>query len=245
MRIAILFVATAIAACAIVGHAGAPPEKRLRPFTSEAELQSFLQSFAEQQKRARPQRPSAVQLSVQGASPAVGSVAAAGAVAESITNVQHAGVDEGGIVKLRGEHLVLLRRGRLFTVAVGRNALTPISAVDAFAPDVDPRGTWYDELLVSGDKVVVVGYSYARGGTEIGLFDLDATGHLHHRSTYHLRSNALSATTSCTGRAAAGDDRSLASHPALWRCRGRAETCSRCHCHTASIASSRWEHTRP
>ena len=35
----------------------------------------------------------------------------------------------------------------------------------------------------------VVGYSYARGGTEIGLFDLDAAGGLTYRATYELRSN--------------------------------------------------------
>ena len=58
---------------------------------------------------------------------------------ESVTNVQHAGVDEGGIVKLHGDHLVVLRRGRLFTVAIGDDALKPISAVDAFGPDIDPR----------------------------------------------------------------------------------------------------------
>src|SRR5262245_38133750 len=41
--------------------------------------------------------------------------------AESITNVQHAGVDEGGIVKLHGDHLVVLRRGRLFSIEIGKD----------------------------------------------------------------------------------------------------------------------------
>jgi hypothetical protein len=107
---------------------------------------------------------------------------------DSITNVQVAGVDEGGIVKRAGDHLVILRRGRLFTVRVGGDALSPVAAVDAYAGDVDPRGTWYDELLVSGRDVVVIGYSYARGGTEIGLFELRDDGTLAYRSTHHLRS---------------------------------------------------------
>ncbi len=107
----------------------------------------------------------------------------------SITNNQHAGVDEGDIVKLHGDHLVMLRRGRLFTVAIGGNALRPIAAVDAFGPGVDPNGTWYDELLVSDDKVVVIGYSYARGGTEVGVFGIDRGGSLRHLATYQLRSN--------------------------------------------------------
>jgi hypothetical protein len=108
---------------------------------------------------------------------------------ESITNVQHAGVDEGGIVKRSGDHLIVLRRGRLFSVDVSGNRLAPVSSIDAFGPDVDPAGSWYDELLVSDRSVVVIGFSYERGGTEIGLFDLAPSGKLSYRTTYHLRSD--------------------------------------------------------
>ena len=107
----------------------------------------------------------------------------------SVTNVQHAGVDEGGIVKLHGDHLVILRRGRIFTVDASAGRLSPVDEVHASGPDIDPRGTWYDELLVSGDDVVVVGYSYERGGTEIGIFRIDSAGRLTHRATYQLRSD--------------------------------------------------------
>jgi hypothetical protein len=108
---------------------------------------------------------------------------------ESITNVQAEGVDEGGIVKMHGNHLVVLRRGRLFTVSIADEQLLPLAGVDAFDPGIDPRATWYDELLVYRDKAVVVGYSYERGGTEIGVFRLDAAGTITHLSTYQLRSN--------------------------------------------------------
>lgn len=111
------------------------------------------------------------------------------APAESITNVQHAGVDEGGIVKRVGNHLVVLRRGRLFSIRIQGGALRPVSRIDAFAPKLDPSGTWYDEMLTSGRTIVVIGYSYDRGGTEIGLFDIDDAGKLAYRSTFHLRSN--------------------------------------------------------
>jgi hypothetical protein len=119
---------------------------------------------------------------------------ATGSVSSSpspITNVQEAGVDEGGLVKRHGDHLVILRRGRLFTVAIGDDELRPAAMVDAFDPRVDTEqeSTWYDELLVSGDTVVVVGFSYEHGGSEIGLFDIDAAGGLTHRATYHLRSS--------------------------------------------------------
>lgn len=109
-------------------------------------------------------------------------------VPASITNVQHAGVDEGGIVKLRGEHLVVLRRGRLFTIDVGGGRLDPVDAIDAYAPGIDAADDWYDEILVSGDDVVVIGYSYGRQATEIGVFRIDDGGRLEHRATYQLRS---------------------------------------------------------
>ncbi|HKP77097.1 MAG TPA: beta-propeller domain-containing protein, partial [Longimicrobiaceae bacterium] len=109
--------------------------------------------------------------------------------AESVTNTQTAGVDEGGIVKLHGDHLVMLRRGRLFTVSVADRGLAPVSSVNAYGPGMNPDGTWYDELLVSGDRVVVIGYSYERGGTEVGVFDIDGAGRLSYRGTWHLRSN--------------------------------------------------------
>src|SRR5262245_6522301 len=169
----------------------AQPKKRLRAFSSEQELTAYFRQIAEASKRERS-RVEKAETSV--ATPSAAESAQTNAVAlslndESITNVQHAGVDEGGIVKLHGDHLVVLRRGRLFTVAVGAGALKPVSAVDAFGPDIDPRNTWYDEMLISGDRVIVIAYSYARRGTEIGLFDIDRTGNLEYRATYHLRSN--------------------------------------------------------
>ena len=53
---------------------------------------------------------------------------AAGA-AEWITNNQSADADEGGIIKVHGKHLVILRRGRLFTVDVDRHQLKPVSTL--------------------------------------------------------------------------------------------------------------------
>jgi hypothetical protein len=48
--------------------------------------------------------------------------------------------------------------------------------------------------------VVVIGYSYARGGTEIGLFELGRDGALAYRATYHLRSNDYYSTRNYTSR---------------------------------------------
>src|SRR5262249_53675423 len=169
-----------------VSSASGPPlaaykagKKTMRSFGSDEELKAYLRKLAEESTRARRDTES------QSAAPASPAQNQAGVATdakagkdESITNTQHAGVDEGGIVKLHGAHLVVLRRGRLFTVAIGDNSLKPISAVDAFGPDINPRSTWYDEMLVSTDTVVVIGYSYERGGTEVGLFKIDRAGNL-------------------------------------------------------------------
>ncbi|HEX8474656.1 MAG TPA: beta-propeller domain-containing protein [Pyrinomonadaceae bacterium] len=167
--------------------------KTMRAFGSQQELAKFFRRLAEEQRRdeqraAKTTAP-ATQVVANADTAAAPAKPASDKDEESVTNVQHAGVDEGGIVKLHGDHLVVLRRGRLFTVAIGDGALKPVSMVDAFAPDIDPGGAWYDEMLISGDTIAVIGYSYQRGGTEIGLFHIERDGTLRYRSTYHLRSN--------------------------------------------------------
>lgn len=108
----------------------------------------------------------------------------------SITNNQTANVDEGGIVKTHGRHLVVLRRGRLFTIDTANNGMRTVDTVDAFPPsDEGGADAWYDEMLVSGDTVVVIGFNYARTGTEINRFAIDRNGRLTYRDTHHLRSD--------------------------------------------------------
>lgn len=191
MRTALIFSAHAACAFLLAGCYPAPalipaPEPQpgattLLPFAGEQELAEFDRELTRQirrhERRLRRAPP-----------PPPPPPAPAPPGGESITNVQHQGVDEGGIVKVHGDHLVVLRRGRLFTIRIGGNELRPVAVVDAFAPGIDPEWSWYDELLVSGDNVVVIGYSYERGGTELGIFRIGADGSLAHRATYHLRS---------------------------------------------------------
>lgn len=173
----------------VAERAAAKKPKTLKPFKSKAELDEFMKKFGSRRGRtedfdgvpAMEAKTNTVAMSKDGAKAATDG--------ESITNTQVAGVDEGGIVKVHGDHLVILRRGRLFTVKVGGDALKPVSNIDAYGPDIDPSGTWYDEMLISDRTIVVIGYSYQRGGTEVGLFDIDRDGHLAYRSTWHLRSN--------------------------------------------------------
>ncbi|MFO1361393.1 MAG: beta-propeller domain-containing protein [Burkholderiales bacterium] len=193
---ACLAVAAVAAAAAGAAPASPAPRKTLTAFASEQELADLFRRWAAEaerrrdaQRAQRPQPGALAQPSAPAPAPAAEAAAAAASKDESVTNVQHAGVDEGGIVKVHGDHLVILRRGRLFTVRIGGGDLRPVSQVDAFGPDVDPRGAWYDELLISGSTIVVIGYSFARGGTEVGLFEISRAGELAYKATYHLRSS--------------------------------------------------------
>jgi hypothetical protein len=107
---------------------------------------------------------------------------------DSITNNQVEGVDEGDIVKMHGQHLVVLRRGRLFSVRLGDDRLTPVSMVDAYGRGRQPGG-WYDEMLIDGNTIVVIGYSYRATASEVGLFDIDAEGNIRWRDTLFVRSS--------------------------------------------------------
>jgi hypothetical protein len=107
---------------------------------------------------------------------------------DSITNNQVEGIDEGDIVKMHGEHMVILRRGRLFSVRLGGDALEAVSKTNAYGPG-QQHGGWYDEMLVSNDTVIVIGYNYRAAATEVGLFDINAQGDLHWRDTMFVRSS--------------------------------------------------------
>lgn len=169
----------------------------LTAFRSDAEIQQWLDARMAVRRGSGPILPPppqapAPQFQAESAS-SLDSVTVTGsrispADTASITNVQTAGVDEGDIVKRSGDYLLVLRRGRLFSLRIGDDTLEPVGAIDAYAPGVDPSDAWYDEMLVSEDTVVVIGYSYARGGTEVGIFRIDERGGLSYRDTYQLRS---------------------------------------------------------
>ncbi len=180
-----------LAACTPVTDSERPSgEQGLAGFASENALDRFARKMARIEREteyavmsdAAP-APMALEPSVDAAEPAAESAT------ESITNTQEAGVDEGGIVKHAGDYLVVLRRGRVFTVRTGGDALARVDAVDAFPPGKEnPGDTWYDELLVKGDQVIVIGYSYGDFGTEVNRFRLGEDGTLRYRDTHYLRS---------------------------------------------------------
>ena len=184
----------------------------MRSFSSERELTAFLRRVQRDNEQlqesyppvppppspspppplpaASPPPPAGDVAAESAAAPVSITVSGSRAAAPSITNNQTANVDEGGIVKTHGRHLVVLRRGRLFTVDTSNGGLRTVYTVDAFPPS-DGGGSyaWYDEMLVSGDLVVVIGFNYARSGTEINRFAISDDGRLTYRDTHHLRSN--------------------------------------------------------
>ena len=187
-------------------HAAANPA-HLQPFASEQAFQAHLAKLKAKQAEARRTAESkfaadagVAPTSVPAPAPASAAmdklevsgsrVAETGAPdSDAITNIQTRGVDEGGIVKKLGDYLIVLRRGRIFSIEAGKNSLRAVSSINAYGPGISPQGAWYDEMLISGRTIVVIGYSYARGGTEVGLFHIDQAGKLSYRNTYHLRSN--------------------------------------------------------
>ena len=100
-----------------------------------------------------------------------------------ITNNQEEGVDEGGIVKNIGDHLLVLRQGRLFSVDVAERARQSDSVRVALDEHLN-EGVWYDEMLVRDRDVYVIGYRYVgvgdhtMGATEIAHFYLERDGNL-------------------------------------------------------------------
>lgn len=181
---------------ALLAPSAAQAQSAMRAFSGEAELKAFLKRAGQAEQRVyaavppppAPPPPPAV------AAPAMESVTVTAAArapdAPSITNNQTQGVDEGGIVKTHGSHLVVLRRGRLFTIDTRGGALKPVDTIAAFPPsDNGGQDAWYDEMLIAGDLVVVIGFNYARAGTEINRFRISAEGKLAYLDTHHLRSN--------------------------------------------------------
>lgn len=109
---------------------------------------------------------------------------------ESITNVQTQGVDEGGIVKQMGRFLVVLQDGRLFVTDTrprGEAGLALAARMNVYR---DRRHQmWYDEMLVSGNRILVTGYSYRDSASEISIFTLSDEGQLAREAVYYISSN--------------------------------------------------------
>jgi hypothetical protein len=108
---------------------------------------------------------------------------------ETITNNQEAGVDEGGIVKNIGEHLVILRKGVLTLVSISQpgNPIKTASMPVASTPDLE-KDVWYDELLVRGNVIIVTGFRFNLSQTDSAV---PHTGGAVEINTFILESGEL------------------------------------------------------
>lgn len=106
----------------------------------------------------------------------------------SITNNQEADVDEGDIVKQYGRFLIVLQDGRLFSIDVG-SSTGGMRLVDRLNVYSSPKtGTWYDELLIHDNSLIVTGYNYAENASEINVISINDAGELDFQARYFLES---------------------------------------------------------
>ena len=171
-----------------LGGAATAQTTGLQPFGSEAELKIWLADNAAQEPPVQADCPPDWEVCPGNR---IDEVVVTGSRAPSptIANNQEAGVDEGDIVKLSGDTLVILRRGRLFTVDISQGGLRPVESIAAYAPGVEAEDDWYDEMLVADGWVVVIGYSYERETSEINRFRLDRRGRLRFVDSHRLTAN--------------------------------------------------------
>lgn len=108
----------------------------------------------------------------------------------SITNNQEIGVEEGDIVKQIGQFLLVLQDGRIFSIdtrgGAQRDQLVLADRANVYRSA--DQGIWYDEMLVSEDRILITGYAYDQGETELTVFRLDEGGRLHPEGRFYIRS---------------------------------------------------------
>jgi hypothetical protein len=108
----------------------------------------------------------------------------------SITNNQRRGVEEGDIVKQIGHYLLVLQDGRVFVVDIAPDGGAGLKLTDRADVYRNPHSEmWYDEMLVFGDRVLITGYSYDEGATEMAVFRLDDAGRLTREGVFRISSN--------------------------------------------------------
>ncbi len=121
----------------------------------------------------------------------------------SITNNQEAMVDEGDIVKRVGDYMLILRRGKIFSVHIGET----VKKVDEInvQHENSTHEAWYDEMLVDNQHVVIVGYSYEHEQTEYVFLTLDEQGVLTREQTYLVASYDYYSSTNYASRLVDGN----------------------------------------
>ena len=105
----------------------------------------------------------------------------------SITNTQEAGVDEGDIVKQIGQYLIVMQDGRLFSIDLlpdGEPGLRHVDRENVYR--TVEEDTWYDEMLVFGRQMIVIGYSYDAEASVFAVLELEENGEITFRDRFFL-----------------------------------------------------------
>jgi hypothetical protein len=201
-----------------------PAAHRLRTFHDMAELETYrerVRTLAERQNvlgsRHLPKPNMRILLAQNDAAPCDPAIADCNVELEqvlltgsrksapqSITNNQEVDVDEGDIVKQYGRFLIVLKDGRLFSIDTGApgTSLRLADRIDIYSSPEDE--TWYDELLIHDDWLIVTGYNYGEDASEIDLIAIDAGGGLELRARYYIESNDYYSVRNYASRLAHG-----------------------------------------
>lgn len=193
----------------------------MEKFESEAEFEAFMEAWAEENESGGQYGTDDATGAQNDAEAAPASDADDGGDAdvdnEDITNTQEEDVDEGGIVKNVGDYLVVLRRGGLFAVDISEDGEQVQTDGIRVAPKEElTGGVWYDEMLVRGNMIYVIGYRYGAnvvsddeessiphwifGATEVSTFALGDDGTLTRGESEFFESNDYFSGTNYASR---------------------------------------------
>ncbi|THD36054.1 MAG: hypothetical protein E7773_08955 [Sphingomonas sp.] len=176
----------------------------LQRFTSEAAFRRYLKSLVPDRRVYETVPPPPAPVVAPAAPPPPSAPApmadkSAGAIVvtgsrvanPNITNNQNVGVDEGGIVKQIGNYLVVLQDGRVFSVDLGPGEGAPLrlaDRIDVYRSE-EKAASWYDEMLVLGDRILVTAYNYNEEASEITVLRMAPDGRLRREGRYLISSN--------------------------------------------------------
>ncbi|PKP96311.1 MAG: hypothetical protein CVT76_07145, partial [Alphaproteobacteria bacterium HGW-Alphaproteobacteria-15] len=97
-----------------------------------------------------------------------------------ITNVQTSGIDEGGLLKRRGDHLLVLRGDEIFRIRIDSRDGPTLELEQSVSLTESAKGqeVWYDELLVFEQGAAVLSFDFGRSVTGLQLYRMGSGGNL-------------------------------------------------------------------
>jgi hypothetical protein len=130
----------------------------------------------------------------------------AGVSVDRAATDQQDSVDRGDIAKVVGRFLVILRRGRLFTIDLGHGGpkdhkLRATGEVNVFENGLDPWNRRYQKLYAYGNRIIVFGRGVSQHDYELAFFTLSGDGQFGRDATYQIR---MTCEYNCEPRVVAG-----------------------------------------